>query len=87
VRRQRSPRVVQRDAGLLPRIQALKADPPFWGDRRIWASLRFLEPLPINKKRVLCLMREHQLLVPPNLRLKARRTPTARKPKPTRPNE
>jgi putative transposase len=32
-------------------------------------------------------MREHQLLVPSNLRLKARRTPTASKPKPTRPNE
>jgi hypothetical protein len=32
-------------------------------------------------------MQEHQLLVPPNLRLKARRTPTASQPKPTRPNE
>jgi putative transposase len=87
VRRQRSLRVVQRDEGLLPRIQALKAEPPFWGDRRIWAYLRFMERLPIHKKRVLRLMREHQLLVPPNLRLNARRTPTARKPKPTRPNE
>jgi putative transposase len=87
VRRQRSLRVVQRDEGLLPRIQALKAEHPFWGYRRTWAYLRFTEQLPINKKRVLRLMREHQLLVPPHLRLKARRTPTASKPKPTRPNE
>lgn len=87
MRRQRSLRVVQRDEGLLPRIQALKAEHPFWGYRRIWAYLRFVEQLPINKKRVLRLMREHQLLVQPNPRLQARRTPMARKPKPTRPNE
>jgi putative transposase len=87
VRRPRALRVVQRDEGLLPRLQALKAEHPCWGYRRIWAYLRFVEPLPINKQRVLRLMREHQLLVPPNLRLKARRTPTASKPKPTRPNE
>jgi hypothetical protein len=35
--RQRALRVVQRDAGLLPRIQVLKAAHPFWGYRRIWA--------------------------------------------------
>jgi putative transposase len=87
VRRQRSLRVVQRDEGLLPRIQALKAEHPFWGYRRIWAYLRLIEQLPIHKKRVLRLTREHQLLVPPNLRLKARRTRTASKPEPTTPNE
>jgi putative transposase len=86
VRRQRSLRVVPRDEGLLPRIQALKAEHPFWGSRRMWAYLRFTELLPINKKRVWRLMREHQLLVPPNRRLSARRTPPARKPKPTRPH-
>ncbi len=41
--RQRSPRVVQRDEALLPRIQQLKADHPFWGYRRIWAYLRYVE--------------------------------------------
>jgi putative transposase len=46
VRRQRSLRVVQRDEGLLPQIQALKAEHPFWGYRRIWAYLRFIEQLP-----------------------------------------
>jgi hypothetical protein len=38
--RPRALRVVQRDEELLPRMQALQAEPPFWGDRRIWASLR-----------------------------------------------
>jgi putative transposase len=32
-------------------------------------------------------MREHHLLVPPNLKLKAKRTPPSRKPQPTMPNE
>jgi putative transposase len=79
--------VVQGDAALLPRIQQLKAAHPFWGYRCICAYLRFVEQRPVNKKRVLRLMREHHLLVPPNLRLKAKRTPLRSKPRPTKPNE
>lgn len=79
--------MTQRDEQLLPRIQQLKSEHPFWGYRRIWAYLHFVEQLPVNKKRILRLMREHHLLVPPNLRLKAKRTPTGSKPKPTKPNE
>jgi putative transposase len=85
--RHRALRIVQGDAALLPRIQQLKAEQPFWGYRRIWAYLRFIEQLPVNKKRVLRVMREHRLLVTPNLRLKAKRTPMGRKPKPTKPNK
>jgi putative transposase len=85
--RQRALRVVQRDEDLLPRIQALKAEHPFWGYRRIWAYLQLVEQRLVNKKRILRLMREHRLLVPPNLRLKAKRTPPGRKPKPTTPNQ
>ena len=85
--RQRSLRVVQLDEALLPCIQALKAEHPFWGYRRIWAYLRFVEQLPVNKKQIWRLMREHHILVPPNLRLKAKRTPNRSKPKPIRPNE
>jgi transposase InsO family protein len=87
MKRHRALRVGQRDECLLPRIQALKAEHPFWGYRRIWAYLRFVEQLPVNKKRIWRLMREHHLLVPPNLRLKAKRTPTGSKPRPTKPNE
>jgi putative transposase len=85
--RHRSLQLTQRDTALLPCIQALKAEHLFWGYRRIWAYLRFVEQLPVNRKRVLRLMREHQLLVQSNLRLKAKRTPMGSKPKPTRPNE
>jgi putative transposase len=87
VTRRRSRRVPQRDDPLLPRIQQLKAEHPFWGYRRIWAYLRFVEQWPINKKRIWRLMREHRLLVPPKLYLKAKRTPTRSKPRPTKPNE
>jgi putative transposase len=85
--RRRSLRVVPGEACLLPRIQALKAEHPFWGDRRIWAYLRFVEQQPVNKKRMLRLMREHHLLVSPNVKLKAKRTPMRSKPKPMQPNE
>jgi putative transposase len=79
--------VTQQDGHLLPRIQQLKAEHPFWGYRRIWAYLRYVEQVPVHKKRILRLMREHQLLVQPNLRLRAKRTPTGSKPRPTKPNE
>jgi len=85
--RRRALRVVQGDAALLPRIQQLTAEHPFWGYRRIWAYLRFVEQRPVNKKRVLRVMREHHLLVQPNLRLKAKRTPRRSNPRPTKPNE
>lgn len=71
----------------MPQIQQLKAEHPFWGYRRIWASLRFVEQVPVNKKRMLRLRREHHLLVQPNLRLKAKRTPAGSKPRPKRPHE
>jgi putative transposase len=79
--------VAQRNQGLLERIRELKAEHPFWGYRRIWAYLRFVEQQPVHKKRILRLLREHHLLVQPNMKLKAKRTPTGRKPRPTKPNE
>lgn len=87
MRRRRSPQVDQRNAPLLARIQALKADHPFWGYRRIWAHLRFADGLAVNKKRILRLLREHDLVVKPTLRLKATRTPQRSKPRPTQPNQ
>jgi transposase InsO family protein len=85
--RQPSPLVAQRNEGLLQRIRELKAEHPFWGYRRIWAYLHFVERRSVNKKRMWRLMREHQLLVTPNRRLRAKRTPTGKKPRPTKPNE
>lgn len=79
--------MIQRDEGLLPRIRALKAEHPYWGDRRIGAYLRFVEQLPVNTKRLWRLMRAERLLGPPTLRLQAMRTPSGRKPKPTQPHQ
>jgi putative transposase len=85
--RHRSSRITQRDRLMVPRLRQLKAEHPFWGYRRCWAHLRYVDGLAVNKKRVLRVMREYTLLVPPNLRLKATRTATTRKPRPTHPNE
>jgi putative transposase len=79
--------VTPRDEGLLPCIQGLKAEHPCWGYRRIWADVHFVEGLSVNKKRVLRVMREHNLLVKPNPKLKAKRTPSRSKPRPTKPHE
>ena len=56
--RQPSPLVAQRNEGLLQRIRELKAEHPFWGYRRIWADLHFVERRPVTKKRVLRLRRQ-----------------------------
>lgn len=80
-------KVAERNAELLGRIRAIKADHPFWGYRRIWAHLRFVDQIVVGKNRVYRLMREHGLVVKPNMRLKARRASSRPKPRPTRPNE
>lgn len=76
----------QRDAGRLPRIQGLKAEPLCGDYRRIWAHLHCVEGLSVNKKRVLRVLREHNLLVTPNSKLKAPRTPSRSQPRPTKPH-
>ena len=63
--RQRARRIAHRHEALLQRVQALKAEHPCWGDRRIWAYLRVVEPWPGHKNRVWRLMRERHLVVPP----------------------
>lgn len=78
--------VAQRNEPMIQRIRFLKSEHPFWGYRRIWAHLRFVDGLVINKKRVLRLLRIHELLVKPNTRLTATRTPPRSKPRPTVPN-
>jgi putative transposase len=85
--RQTSPLVAQHHDERLRRIQALKAEHPCWGYRRIWAYLRFVAQQPVNHERMLRRMQAHHLVVQPNLGLKAKRTPTGSKPRPTKPNE
>ena len=45
-------KVVERNAQLLERIRDLKAEHPFWGYRRIWAYLRYVDSLIVNQKRI-----------------------------------
>jgi transposase InsO family protein len=80
-------KVAQRNAALLERIRALKADHPFWGYRRMWAYLRYVDGLVVNQKRIYGVMKAADLLVRPNLKLRARRKADTRKPRPTCPNQ
>jgi len=77
------------DQNLLAQIQPIKADHPFWGYRRIWAYVNYRMNIHVNKKRIYRIMKEHNLLVLKNTRLKARRDNKAyrSKPKASRPNE
>jgi HTH-like domain len=81
------PQGAARNVALLERIRALKADHPFWGYRRIWAYLRYVDGLIVNQKRVYNVMKAADLLVRPNLKLRARRKAATTKPRPTRPND
>ncbi len=86
LRRRRSKAIEESDRAVLPVIRRLKAEHPFWGYRRIWAYLRFVERIVINKKRVYRLLRENGLLVSGNEKLKARRAASGSKPRPNKPN-
>lgn len=77
----------ERNAAILDRIKGLKAEHPFWGYRRIWAALKYVDRQEINLKRVYRLMQRHNLLVKENSVLKASRTPQRNKPKADRPNQ
>ena len=87
MRRKESELIAERNSPVVERIKALKAEHPFWGYRRIWANLKYIDELDINKKRVLRLLQKHELLVKPDTKLKAVRTPTRSKPKPDHPNQ
>jgi putative transposase len=73
--RQPFPLVVRRNESLLQGMRELKAEHLFWGYRRIWASLHFVERRAINKKPMLRQMREPHLPIPPPAKLNAKRRP------------
>ncbi len=85
--RKPSDSVATRNEYLVKRIKGIKAEHPFWGYRRVWAYLRYIDVLIVNKKRVYRLMREHNLTVKPNTRLIAKRVSERPKPRPDRPLE
>jgi len=86
MKRRRSEAVNQRNLALLAQIKEIKTDHPLWGHRRVWAYLKYRQGISVNRKRVHRLMKEQNLLVTPNLRLKAKRTKMRPKPRAERPN-
>ena len=85
--RKESARVLERNLPVVEQMRRIKAEHPFWGYRRTWAYLHFVQKMDINKKRVLRLMGRYDLLVKPNQKIKANRTPQRSKPRPDRPNQ
>ncbi len=79
--------VAMRNECLLERIKNIKGEHPFWGYRRVWAYLRYIDELTVNKKRVYRLMKENNLTVKPNTRLIAKRVSERPKPRPDRPKQ
>ena len=84
--RQHSPRIAPRHEALLPRVQALTAAHPCWGNRRFWADLRVVAQWSGNQQRGWRLRRGHHRLVPPHRQLKAKQTPTGSPPSATTTN-
>jgi len=83
--RKSSDPVALRNECLLKRIKSIKAEHPFWGYRRVWVYLRYVDGIIVNKKRVYRLMKENNLTVKPNTRLIAKRVLERPKPRPDRP--
>lgn len=71
---------------LLERIRQFKAEHPYWGYRRIWAYLKYHEKFPVNQKRIHRLMKQNNLQVPKNRKLKAPRKAVTHKPRTIEPN-
>jgi putative transposase len=77
----------ERNLPIVARMKEVKGEHPFWGYRRMWAYLRYVDGVEINKKRVLRLMQRNDLLVKPDTRIKALRTAGRSKPRPEQPNQ
>ena len=48
--RKPSDSVATRNDSLVNRIKDIKGEHPFWGYRRVWAYLRYIDELIVNKK-------------------------------------
>ncbi|MGK5595672.1 MAG: IS3 family transposase [Parachlamydiaceae bacterium] len=74
LKRKRGESRLQADLEILPLLDKIKGEHPFWGYRRVWARLRYHYGLVINEKRIYRLMKENTLLIKDRTRLKASRT-------------
>lgn len=87
MKRAKSQSIIQKNEPVLAQIREIKTDHPLWGYRRTWAYLKYRQGIPVNKKRIQRLMKENNLIVTPQLRLKAKRGPMKSKPHADRPNQ
>jgi len=80
---------LKEDERVLSLISPIKAEQPAWGYRMVWAYLKYRLGHKVNKKRIYRIMKEHDLLVKPNLRLKSKHDNqnNRSKPRATRPNQ
>ncbi len=79
--------VTQCNAPLVSKIKELKADHPFWGYRRIWAHLNYIDEISVSQNKVHRLMKAHNLLVTKNTKIKASRRANTSKPQADKPNQ
>ena len=87
MKRKTSNAVIEKNKPILKRIEELKKEHPFWGYRRIWAYLMYIDRVVVNKKRVYNLMKKNNLLVNKETKLRAKRGALRPKPKAKKPNE
>jgi transposase InsO family protein len=80
-------KVTKRNEPIIEKIRDLKADHPFWGYRRIWAHLNFIDHISVSQNKIHRLMKQHDLIVPKNMKLKAKRKADTKKPVPSEPNQ
>ncbi len=80
--------VLKKMQSLLTKIQAIKADHPLWGYRRVWAYLRYQRNgLVVGKNTICRIMKENALLVQKTMALRAKRTTSRPKPRAKVPNQ
>lgn len=87
IKRKRPNSRIQEDDVLAEMIAQIKMDHPFWGYRRVWASLRYREGIPCNQKRVYRIMKERDLLCTKKITRKIADRSHRSKPKAERPNQ
>ena len=80
MKRRKPQSVIERNKAFLAEIKNVKTDHSLWGYRRVWSYLKYRQGIPVNKKHIQHLMKEHNLIVTPDVRHKAKRDPIRPKP-------
>lgn len=87
MKRKRSENRIKTDDVLAERIAQIKMEHPFWGYRRVWASLRYRDEIPCNQKRIYRIMKERNLLCTKKMRPKTADRNHRPKPQASKPDQ